>query len=157
MHGNADLIHRFYAAFGRRDGDEMASLYHPAVEFSDPVFPDLRGERASAMWRMLCARAKDLAVDLSNVQADDHGGSAHWEARYTYSATGRAVHNVIDARFEFEQGKIRRHTDRFDLWRWAGMALGVPGKLLGWTPLLQNTIRRKAAAGLDEWIARGPR
>ena len=67
------------------------------------------------------------------------------------------VHNVIDARFEFEEGKIRRHTDRFDLWRWAGMALGVPGKLLGWTPLLQNTIRRKAAAGLDEWIARAPR
>lgn len=48
------------------------------------------------MWRMLCAAGKDLHVDVSDVRADDTGGHAHWEARYTFPATGRAVVNVVD-------------------------------------------------------------
>ena len=38
-------------------------------------------------------------------------GRAHWEADYTFSSTGRKVHNVIDATFEFEGGLIRAHRD----------------------------------------------
>ena len=36
---NKQLIERFYAAFGRRDGDAMAACYAPDASFSDPVFP----------------------------------------------------------------------------------------------------------------------
>jgi hypothetical protein len=64
------------------------------------------------------------------------------------------VHNIIDATFTFRDGKIVRHVDRFDLWRWAGMALGVTGKLLGWTPIVQGKIRAQAAQGLDAFIAK---
>lgn len=149
MHSNARLIETFYTSFQQRDAEGMVACYHPEVRFSDPVFHELEGARACAMWRMLCARAKDLEIEFRDVQADDGAGSAHWEARYLFSATGRKVHNVIDARFELRDGKIVRHADTFDLWRWAGMALGAKGKLLGWLPPIQRAIHRKAIGGLD--------
>ena len=151
MHPNALLIETFYTAFQKRDAEGMVACYHPDVRFSDPVFHELQGARAGAMWRMLCARAKDLEVEFRDVRADDRTGSAHWEARYLYSATGRRVHNVIDAQFEFRDGKIVRHADTFDLWRWAGMALGAKGKLLGWLPPVQQAIHKKALGGLDQF------
>lgn len=154
MNANEQLIRRFYEAFRQRDAAAMAACYAPQVRFSDPVFPDLRGENAGAMWRMLCERGQDLRVEFGNVRADDRTGSAHWEAWYTFTGTGRKVHNIIDASFEFDGGRIVRHTDRFDLHRWAGQALGLPGQLLGWTPLLQNRIRAMAARNLDAWQAR---
>jgi ketosteroid isomerase-like protein len=151
------LITAFYEAFAKRDAEKMVACYADDVHFSDPVFTDLRGEHAKNMWRMLCERGKDLTVEFSNVKADGAKGSAHWEARYTFSVTGRSVHNVIDASFVFEGGKIKEHTDRFDLWRWAGMALGAKGKLLGWAPFVQGAIRKNAAKGLDVWESKSKR
>lgn len=151
MHPNARLIETFYTSFQKRDAEGMVACYHPDVRFSDPVFHELVGPRACAMWRMLCKRAKDLEIEFRDVQADDKTGSAHWEARYLFSATGRNVHNVIDAKFEFRDGKIVRHADTFDLWRWAGMAMGAKGKLLGWLPPVQQAIHKKAMGGLDEF------
>ena len=89
MHPNALLIRRFYVALANRDATGMAACYHPAVQFSDEVFPDLRGTRAGAMWRMLCERGKDLKIDSHAIEADDRTGRASWEAWYTFSATGR--------------------------------------------------------------------
>lgn len=154
MNANEQLIARFYGAFQKRDAAGMIACYDPQVQFSDPVFPDLRGERAGAMWRMLCARGKDLRLEFRDVRADGASGAAHWEAWYTFSQTGRQVHNVIDAAFEFRDGRIVKHTDRFDLHRWAGQALGLPGRLLGGTGLLRSKIRAMAGKGLDEFLRR---
>jgi len=151
VHANAELVTRFYTAFQRRDGAAMAACYAPGVVFSDPVFPRLEGPHAGAMWRMLCERGKDLTIEFSQVKADGASGSAHWEARYTFSLTGRSVYNIIDASFVFKDGKIAEHVDRFDLWRWAGMALGAKGKLLGWAPFVQGALRKNAMKGLDAW------
>lgn len=152
MKEHHELIRRFYTAFQRRDGAAMAACYHRQVRFSDPVFTDLQGERAGAMWKMLTERGKDLRVEYRDVRATERAGAAHWEAWYTFSGTGREVHNVIDASFEFRDGKIIRHTDSFDLHRWAGQALGLTGKLLGGTSLLQNKIRGMATKNLDEYL-----
>ena len=151
---NVALIEKFYAAFSRRDAEEMAACYHPDVEFSDPVFPNLAGEEACDMWRMLCERGKDLKIEWSRGEADDASGSVHWEARYTFSGTGRPVHNRIDARFEFEDGLIRRHRDTFDLWAWAGQALGLKGRLLGWTPMVKKAIQSQAEKSLKAFRSR---
>ena len=107
------------------------ACYAPTVTFSDPVFPDLVGDQARGMWRMLCARGKDLRIEFRDVRAGDHTGSAHWEAWYTFSSTSKPVHNVIDATFTFSDGLIVTHVDRFDLYRWSRQALGVTGVLLG--------------------------
>lgn len=154
MHRNAELIEKFYRAFQKRDAAAMVTCYHPRVQFSDPVFTDLQGARAGAMWRMLTERGKDLKVEFRDVRADDTTGTAHWEAWYTFSGTGKKVHNVIDATLEFKDGLIVRHTDRFDLRRWAGQALGLMGKLLGGTAFLQNKVRATAAKSLEDYIAK---
>ena len=109
------------------------------------------------MWRMLCARGKDLHVIASGIEADDAVGHAHWVATYSYSATGRRVENRIDAAFAFRDGLIARHDDRFDLWRWARQALGAPGWALGWAPPMQRAIRTQAAKALASWREREPR
>lgn len=154
MHPNEALIRRFYTAFQARDPAAMRACYHPDVVFSDPVFGELRGERAGAMWEMLCARAKDLELDFSAVSADGERGRAHWDARYTFTQTGRRVLNRIDATFAFRDGLIARHDDRFSFWRWARQALGPAGLLLGWTPLLRAKVGRTARAGLDAYLRR---
>ncbi|MBT9560361.1 MAG: nuclear transport factor 2 family protein [Myxococcales bacterium] len=154
MHPNAALIERFYAAFGARDAEAMAACYHPNATFSDPAFGKLAGDRPAMMWRMLTSRASDLVVTASAIQADDSKGSAHWEATYTFAATKRKVHNVIDATFTFKDGLILSHDDVFDFHRWSKQALGAPGYLLGWTSFLQNTVRKRALGELERYIAR---
>lgn len=149
MHPNADLITRFYTAFSARDHEGMAACYHDDVRFCDEVFPDLRGSRAGAMWRMLCERGKDLVVTFADVEADDQTGSASWEALYTFTATGRKVRNRITARFRFQDGKIIEHRDSFDFWAWSRQALGPAGWLLGWTPALRRKVQRTAGRQLD--------
>ncbi|MGI9094164.1 MAG: nuclear transport factor 2 family protein [Thermoleophilaceae bacterium] len=145
------LIERFYQAFDEGDGDAMAACYAPHVQFSDPVFTDLRGSRAGAMWRMLTEGSGDLRVELLEHQADEARGSAHWRAHYTFTETGRPVVNDIQASFRFGDGLIVEHRDQFSFHRWARQALGPVGLALGWTPLLRAAVRRKAAARLAKF------
>jgi ketosteroid isomerase-like protein len=146
---NKALIERFYGAFAEGDGDTMAACYAPDAHFSDPVFPDLRGPRAGRMWQMLTSAPGDVRIELLEHEADDERGSAHWMARYTFTQTGRPVVNDIQARFRFAGGLIAEHHDDFSFHRWSRQALGPSGLLLGWTPILRSTVRRKAGARLD--------
>jgi ketosteroid isomerase-like protein len=155
-HPNEDVIKDFYTAFSKRDAETMAAQYHEKIHFSDPVFPDLDGPQAGAMWAMLCERGKDLEITFGGVEADDTSGKARWEAHYTFSATGNKVHNIIDATFRFEDGKIIDHKDQFDLYKWSKQALGVKGLLLGWAPPVQNAVRAQAAKGLEIWMSKNP-
>ena len=152
MHTNEKLIRDFYAAFAKRDAVGMAACYHADIAFSDPAFPMLRGAEATAMWSMLCARGRDLDITLGDVKGDAEGGSAHWEAKYTFSQTGRFVHNKIDAVFAFRDGKIIRHVDRFGFWQWSRQALGGLGAALGWFWPLKAMVRKKAAKSLQDYM-----
>jgi ketosteroid isomerase-like protein len=153
-HANLRLIRTFYAAFAGRDGAAMAACYAPGARFSDPVFTDLRGADIGAMWTMLCARAEGLQIRLPSASAGDDSGHARWEADYSFSKTGRIVHNAIAASFRFRGGKIVEHRDAFSLWRWAAMALGPKGALLGWLPPVRAQIRAQADAGLRAYLAK---
>jgi ketosteroid isomerase-like protein len=146
--GNEELIERFYAAFGARDGAAMAACYAPDVVFSDPVFGELRGADPGRMWVMLTGRAQDLAITLESHGATGDAGEAHWLADYTFGATGRRVHNDVRARFVFRDGLIAEHRDAFSFYAWSRQALGPAGLLLGWTPVLRSRVRGQALAGL---------
>lgn len=150
-----ELIRRFYEALKTRDCQAFAACYHPEAEFHDPVF-DLRGKRVPAMWHMLCEAGKDMAVTYRDVRASGDTGRGHWEAAYTFSLTGRKVHNRMDSVFRFRDGRIIEHRDRFDFWRWSRAALGPPGLLLGWTPILRARVRKQAAGNLEKFLARHP-
>jgi hypothetical protein len=155
MHLNEQLIETFYTAFAAKDYAAMQTCYGPAPTFADEVF-SLKGKEVGAMWHMLCEGGSDLTLTYRGVQADDAAGRAHWEARYTFSTTGRPVLNVIDAEFQFLAGRIRGHRDRFSFWRWSSQALGPTGLLLGWTPIVRNKVRATARARLDKFIQAHP-
>jgi ketosteroid isomerase-like protein len=150
---NVAVIERFYGAFAEKDGDAMAGCYAPDVRFSDPVFPDLRGGDAGAMWQMLTGAGGDLRIELLEHDADETAGTAHWRAHYTFTETGRPVVNDIHATFRFADGRIAEHRDRFSFHRWSRQALGPTGLLLGWTPLLRAAVRRRAGARLEKFLA----
>jgi hypothetical protein len=151
---NRELIERFYEAFDKHDGDTMAASYTPGARFSDPVFQGLKANEPGAMWQMLTGQADDLKVELHEHDADESTGTAHWIAHYTFSQTGRPVVNDVRAEFRFADGLIAEHTDRFGFHRWARQALGTPGLLLGWTPILQGATRKRARASLDKFMDR---
>jgi len=151
---NEATIRRLYDGLGRHDGETMAACYAPDAEFSDPVFPDLHGDQAADMWRMLTARATDLAVELPEAKADAEAGSARWIATYTFGATGRQVVNRVQSAFRFDgNGLIAEQHDEFPFWTWSRQALGTSGLLLGWTPLLRSKVQSNAAAELARFRA----
>jgi hypothetical protein len=43
-----------------------------------------------------------------------------------------------------------------DFWPWSRQALGAPGLLLGWTPLLRAKVQRQAGANLRKDLASQP-
>jgi SnoaL-like domain len=108
------------------------------------------------MWQMLTGRAPDLQVKLVEHHADGERGSAHWLADYTFSATGRRVHNDVRAEFRFEHGLISEHRDSFSLYAWSRQAIGPVGLVLGWTPILQSRLQRTARQSLDEFLTQSP-
>lgn len=153
-HPNAETLDKFYRAFQAKDGDAMASVYASDATFSDPVFPGLEGDEVGGMWRMLCKRGKDLVVEYAVLSADDTAGEARWGAWYTFGATGRKVHNTVRSSFTFRDGKVVAQVDDFDLYAWTRMALGPVGLLLGWSPVVQNKVRRTARSGLKAFLAK---
>ncbi|KPF49718.1 ketosteroid isomerase [beta proteobacterium AAP121] len=153
-------IERFYAAFAQLDGEAMQACYAPDARFDDEAFSLQGADQIGGMWRMLCTATKSKPESRAHWQlavSQITDRSAHWEAHYLFSATGRQVINRIDAAFEFDaQGRITRHRDRFDFWAWSRQALGTPGLLLGWTPMLRKKVRATAAQNLARFMA-GPR
>lgn len=147
-----EVLTRFYEAFQRKDAESMAACYAPDAEFSDPAFPRLNGREAGNMWRMLISRGTDLQLSFQLGDCTGNRGQVFWEARYTFSQTGRPVINRITASIEVRDGRIIRHRDTFSFWRWSRQALGLPGWLLGWTPFLQHKVQALAAKGLANWM-----
>ncbi len=148
-------IDNFYAAFKNQDAEAMVACYHKDIRFEDPAFGVLEGDRASNMWRMLLAPAegKDFTVTYSDIAFDEPKGTAHWEAKYTFSQTGRKVHNKIDAQFNFKDGKIITHKDSFDLHNWASQAMGFKGRLLGGTGFFKRKLQTQTNKLLEKFEA----
>jgi len=148
-----DTITQFYSAFQRLDWISMQQCYHPDARFSDPVFPNLNSKEAKAMWHMLCENAKNFSLEFSEVVLIEDKITCRWDAWYTFSATGRNVHNIIRAEFKFKDGLIIEHIDQFNFWRWSKMALGWSGWMIGWTPFFQKKVQATARKSLNKFIS----
>jgi hypothetical protein len=131
----------------------MAGCYAPQAVFSDPAFGELQGADVGGMWRMLCSRAERLDVELVERSADEGTGTARWIARYPFTATGREVENDVRSRFRFDGGVIAEQHDSFSFHRWSSQALGLPGRLLGWTPVLRAVVQRRARGDLAKFMS----
>lgn len=149
---NAAIIKSFYTSFAAGNAEGMISCYDPAIVFTDPAFGELKGDDAKNMWRMLVQRSKgEIKITFDNVKADEKTGSANWIAEYKFAQTGRKVINKISAQFEFENGKIIKHTDHFSLWNWARQALGWKGFLFGGTSFLKAKIQKQTKGLLKQY------
>ncbi len=126
----------------------MGACYHPDAHFSDPVFPDLDAAGVRAMWKMLLTSGTDLRIGFSVLEETGTNGKAEWEAHYTFSRTGRSVHNEVVSTFVLKDDLILQQLDVFDFWKWSRQALGTPGALLGWSSIIKNKVRDTAAKGL---------
>lgn len=161
MSDEEQLVKVFYTCFQQRDWKGMLDCYHKDIFFYDPVFLNLEGPEVHAMWEMLLRNAKDLELNFSNIRMEPAAepstetyGSCNWVATYTFSQTGRRIVNKGKALFTFSEGKIAEHQDDWNFWKWIRQALGLPGILLGWTPMLQNKIRRQARKNLEKFMTR---
>lgn len=154
MDTNEQIIYKFYRAFKNKDYKTMQECYADKARFSDPVFPDLKAEQVRAMWEMFCVKSKDLIIEFRNVETNETQGKAEWTAIYTFSSTGREVVNNIKTHFIFENGKIIKHTDRFNFYNWSKQALGITGALLGWTPFIKSKVQKSGMKSLNEFINR---
>lgn len=151
---NEETINKFYISFSQKNSQGMVDCYSDTIEFEDPVFGKISGNKAKAMWQMLIERSSGLTVSYSNVKSDGDTGSADWVAEYNFSKTNRVVVNKIHAEFTFKDGKIQTHKDTFNLWKWAGMAMGWKGYLFGFSPAVQNKIKSEAMSGLELYMKR---
>ena len=148
-----NIIQDFYEAFEQLDAERMVEWYHNDVTFEDPAFGVLKGETAKNMWRMLCSsqQGKDFTVVTSNIEYNETHGKARWEAYYTFGKKERKVHNVINAEFQFKDGKIINHVDKFNLYKWAKKALGFKGFLVGWTAYFERKLNQKTQKQLSNF------
>jgi len=152
MTKNEQLIHTFYTAFQERDFKTMQHCYADNATFSDPVFRELNAEQVRVMWEMFLVRNDSLTISYKNVEHVGEKVTAQWTAHYSLSSTGRPVTNTIRSMFRIKDGKITRHTDRFEFYSWARQALGMKGVLFGWTPFVKKRVRRTAMASLISFM-----
>jgi ketosteroid isomerase-like protein len=152
-----DLVENFFQAFQDKDAERMINCYHPEIIFQDPVFGELKGVEVRNMWRMLILNGgDDLKISFSDIEVNHEEGRGKWEAKYLFGRQKRKVHNKISSTFIFREGKIYRHLDSFNFWRWARMALGISGFLLGPTPYLKNIVRRQSLQALQKFSEKNP-
>lgn len=157
---NRATVTRFYSAFAQLDPASMATCYAPSVRFQDEVFTLDGRDQVMAMWFMLCESLhanggrRDWKLNYRMVSVEPRQARLEWSARYHFGKMQRPVHNRIQATLRFDEaGLITHHHDSFDFWRWSRQALGMPGVLLGWSPMLRRKVRARAQAGLARYMA----
>ncbi|RYG22358.1 MAG: methyltransferase domain-containing protein [Chitinophagaceae bacterium] len=153
MNSNERLIHKFYTCFKNKDFKGMQDCYADEATFNDAIFKNLNAAEVKAMWQMLITKGKDLRLEFNAISTFEDTAKAHWDAYYTFSATGNKVINRIDATFKIENGKIVKHTDNFNFYAWAKQALGLTGWLLGWTSFLHKKVSAQAMKNLAHFMA----
>ena len=147
------LIKEFYTAFSKGNYKGMIYCYHEDIIFKDPAFGELHGDRAKTMWNMLLSnKTAAPEVSFSNVKVINETGSANWTAVYFYGPKKRKVINHVKANFLFKDGKIIKHTDNFNVWKWSSQALGPIGYLMGWSPFIKKKIKIIANTKLDNFV-----
>ncbi len=153
MVANENTIVKFYTALSKADTNKLCECYHPTIQFIDPIFGLLKGDEVCQMWKMLIESSKgNLKIEFSDVKANDYLGSARWIANYHFSKTNHKVVNKIYSKFHFKDGLIIKHTDDFDISKWAKQAMGLKGFLFGWTGFMQKKIQEQARFSLKTYI-----
>lgn len=146
------VLEKLYTCLNDKDHAGMAACYHPDAVFRDIAFT-LRGRKQiHAMWHMISE--SDLRASFTIRRVDGRVATVELVDDYTFSATGRRVHNVIRSDFHFVDGLIIEHLDSCSALRWGVQALGPVRGVMSW--LVPGARRKGAMAALGKFIARHP-
>ena len=151
-----DIVIKFYEAFKSKDYKTMQSLYAINALFGDEVFMNLSGFETGKMWEMLLKSAKDLEVSYKILSTSRNKAKVKWEAAYTFTKTGRKVHNVVISRFEIEDGKIVTQKDKFNFGKWSRQSLGFFPWLISFTGITRKKVQEAAEISLNDFIRKNP-
>jgi len=127
----AVLLLKFFKAVQTQDVKAIGECYHNDIEYYEPAYGKMTGPRALGYWSFFFSQVKEMQCEYDGLKINGDKGTLHIEEWYTWSATGHAVHNLVDCEFDFKDGKIFRHIDNYNLNAWAFQSLGA--KYLGWT------------------------
>jgi hypothetical protein len=120
----------------------MQACYAEDAQFDDEVFTLAAAPDRRHVAHAVHGHARQGPRRLEAGDTRHHRPQRALGRALPFSATGRWCINRIDAEFEFDKhGLILRHRDRFDFWAWSRQALGVPGLILGWTPLFRKQVQ----------------
>ena len=139
-----EIAIKFYDAFASADVETLKKLYDEKLIFNDEIFVGLSYEETIKMWSSLLIGNKDMSIKYTIKEYSENKVKVEWIADYLFSASRRKVRNVIIANMEIENGKIIKHTDEFNFYKWSKMALGTLGLLLVWTSFFRNKVRKGA-------------
>jgi ketosteroid isomerase-like protein len=146
----------FFEAFAQLNANAMCECYQKTAVFNDPVFGLLHYHELTAMWQMLCSNATNFSLQYETpVTVDNEYVTVNWVARYTFSATGKAVVNKVKSFIRIQNGYITEQSDAFKLSKWAAQALGIKGLLFGWSGFVQKRIRKNARKALEHYMEQG--
>lgn len=153
MNRTEELLNEFYSSFSKGDYNGMINCYHEDIEFSDPAFGTLKGQKAMKMWEMLLsAKESKLEISYKVIFAHPKKGKVKWIASYNFGPSKRKIINKVTATLEVKDDKIFKHVDQFNLWKWSIQALGIPGYLLGWTSFMKKKVQQKANSQLNHFM-----
>jgi hypothetical protein len=142
------LVERFFNAFGNGDWRTMARCYHDKASFTDPIFPDLRGEQIVYYWHQWFKENEGIKLNYSQLFADERKAQVQWNVRYTYQ--GRAVKHDATSTLAIWDDQIVRHVDEFALGGYLRQREGLLTGLLSGIPLVHQRVQRSARSRLDK-------
>ncbi|QRV79390.1 SnoaL-like domain protein [Ceratobasidium sp. AG-Ba] len=150
---------KWFTAYSSGDFDGMKRLAASDYVFEDPAFGRLEGKRAIGMYKMfISGRDKTEAVwnvhEVKPEPTNPQKAVVRFEAVYKFN--GRPVTNQISSNILVVDGKVKEQIDSFDFPGWAAQSLGVFGWLFGSFSFLQNSVKQKANARLDDFITKHP-
>ena len=95
-----ELAHQFYSSFTEKNAEGMISCYSDDIHFYDPVFGNLYGAEAKAMWGMLTKNMDASGtIDYELVEIHELKAIVKWKASYPFGPKKRAVVNNIVAHY----------------------------------------------------------
>jgi hypothetical protein len=152
MERNRALLEHFFTSLAHRNHEAMAACYAPEARFDDIAFHLCDSKKIHAMWHMITK--SDLCMTYRVESCGARDAVVCWDARYTFTDTGRRVHNELRSAFTLQDGLIIKQYDHSDAWRWCLQALGPIKGPPAW--LFSGLRESRAEEKLKDFIDRHP-
>lgn len=124
-----------FAALNASNLDQLAELYHPEIEFRDPLHQVQGLAALQAYFAELYANVTELKFEFEGFdEVDDQQGYLRWTLHYRHPrlAAGRLISVAGCSHLRFAGSKVINHRDYFDAGALLYEHLPLFGRLIRW-------------------------